>query len=190
MIISRHHPITPNRANLWFSKNSLINLETTKNLPQLDLEHQTYTSLSRKGRGHEEHEDDYKSGPAGGGARFVPTYRQEYRVSTFRRALRTVRTVFDRFDRAPIVPLSYNVSHVIHRQKPTNSSVKIRAATGSTVSRDKEGEHGLLEEAGNSVVKSVTKSRGPIRAEARVLSLLLFVPLVFLDIPLAFYPAT
>lgn len=58
----------------------------------------------------------------------------------FRRALRTVRTVSDRFDRAPIVPLSYNVSHVIHRQKPANSSVKIRAATGSTVSCDKEGE--------------------------------------------------
>lgn len=80
MIISRHHPTTlsqsansSNRTNLWFSKYSLINLETTKNLSQLDLEHLgTYTSLDRKGRGHDEHEDDYKSGPAGGGAQIRP----------------------------------------------------------------------------------------------------------------------
>lgn len=58
----------------------------------------------------------------------------------------------------PSCLLSYNVSHVIHRQKRTNSSVKIRY---HGVSWQRRRERRLSRRLGNSAVKSVTKSRGP-----------------------------
>lgn len=153
----------------------------------LDLNDQKKEEKKKRERNDEERENDYKSGRQVVGPPIfrIPIHRigKNIECRPFRQqapANRSNRSVRSGPYRASFLD---NVSHVIHRQKRTNSSVKIRY---HGVSWQRRRERRLSRRLGNSAVKSVTKSRGPNSISlTRALSLFLSLSYSSLFVTLA-----